>query len=70
MELRRQTWARAFRVAVIVSVVAAVAAVMAAAIDVPQVAIVLTVIIVAFGVSWVSTGRVMQQSQPDIVGPN
>ena len=70
MELRRQTWARAIRVAVVVSVVAALAAIGAAAIDVPQVAIVLTVIFVAFGVSWVSTGRAVQRRQPDMVGSN
>ena len=67
MELRRQTWATAIRVAIVLSVVAAVAAIAAAAVDVPQVAIVLTVIVVAFAVSWVSTGRVSREPARDIV---
>lgn len=58
MELDRRIWNAALKLALAISVLAALAAVTAyAAADVPQVAIVIPVIIVAFVASWVQTGR-------------
>jgi len=58
MELIRDTWTAAIRLAVVISIVAVVAAVLASTIaDVPQAAIVLPVIVVAFTASWIQTSR-------------
>jgi len=60
MEINRQAWTTAFRLAVLISVVSAlVAVVVSVAGDVPQAAIVLPVIVIAFTASWIQTGRVL-----------
>ncbi len=59
MELRRRTWIAALKLALVVSTFAAVVAVAASSLgDVPAVAIVVPVVVVAFVASWVQTGRV------------
>ena len=65
MELSRRTWNAAVKLAVIISISAVVLAVtVSAAGDVPQVAIVLPVIIVAFVASWIQTGRFQREQTP------
>ena len=62
VELSHRTWNAAVKLAVIISVTAAMLAVaISAAGDVPQAAIVLPVIIVAFVASWIQTGRVRRE---------
>lgn len=59
VELSRRTWHAAMKLAMAISAVAALVAVgVSSAGDVPQAAIVLPVIVVAFLASWVQTGRV------------
>ena len=59
MEISRRTWTAAVKLAAVLSVVAAIIAVIASRLtDVPQAAIVLPVIVVAFVASWIQTGRV------------
>jgi ABC-type Mn2+/Zn2+ transport system permease subunit len=72
VELSRHTWNAAVKLAVVISVVAGIAAVLvSAAGDVPQAAIVLTVIVVAFSASWIQTSRVRREHAPVRVGlPN
>ncbi|HSM64868.1 MAG TPA: hypothetical protein VK860_01045 [Ilumatobacteraceae bacterium] len=62
MELSRRTWNAAVKLAVIISIAAAsfVVAVQPGG-GVPQAAIVLPVIVIAFSASWVQTGRVRRQ---------
>jgi VIT1/CCC1 family predicted Fe2+/Mn2+ transporter len=61
MEISRRRWAAALKLAVVVSLVAALVAVVVSALgDIPAAAIVLPVIVVAFTLSWVQTGRVMR----------
>jgi ABC-type Mn2+/Zn2+ transport system permease subunit len=61
----RQSWNAVLKLAVLISVVAAFAAIaISAAGDIPQTAIVLPVIIVAFTASWVQTGRARRQELP------
>jgi len=58
VELSRHTWTAAIKLAVVISIVAVVAAVVASTIgNVPQAAIVLPVIVVAFTASWIQTSR-------------
>jgi hypothetical protein len=65
MDLRRRTWIAALRLAAVLSVVAgAVAAGVYALGDVPQVAIVVPVIVIAFAASWVQTGRIRRAPAP------
>jgi ABC-type Mn2+/Zn2+ transport system permease subunit len=65
VELSRRTWNAAVKLAVIISVAAAVLAVaISSAGDVPQAAIVLPVIFVAFVASWIQTGRVRREQVP------
>ena len=65
MELSRRTWNAALKLALIMSIIAALVAVAVyAAGDVPQAAIVLPVIIVAFTASWIQTGRVRRDVAP------
>jgi hypothetical protein len=55
----RRTWNEAIKLAVIISIVAGLVAVVAStAGNIPQAAIVLPVIVVAFAASWIQTGRV------------
>ncbi len=62
VELSRRTWNAALRLAVIISIAAAtlVVAVQPGG-SVPQAAIVLPVIVVAFTASWIQTGRVRRE---------
>lgn len=67
MEVSRRTWSAAVRLAVVISVVAALAAVAVTALgDVPQAAIVLPVIVVAFVASWIRTGQVRRRALDDL----
>lgn len=70
MELSRHTWNAAIQLAVVISLVAGLAAiVVSAAGDVPQAAIVLPVIVIAFTASWIRTDRVRREHAPVRVGP-
>jgi uncharacterized membrane protein YoaK (UPF0700 family) len=65
VELSHRTWNAAVKLAVIISITAALlAVVVSAAGDVPQVAVVLPVIVVAFVASWIQTGRVRREQVP------
>ncbi len=65
VELNRHTWNAAIKLAAVISVVAGFAAVMlSAASDIPQAAIVLPVIVVAFTASWIQTSRAPRQHLP------
>ncbi len=69
MELTRHTWNAAIKLAVVLSVVAGFAAVLlSAAGDIPQAAIVLPVIVVAFSASWIQTSRVRREHTPVRLG--
>jgi hypothetical protein len=58
MDISHRTWAATVRLGVVMSIVATLVAVVSTTIgDVPNVAIVLPVIAVAFVASWVRTGR-------------
>lgn len=59
MDLTRRTWIAAIKLALVISTVAAVAAIAVTAVgDIPQAAIVLPVMLVAFAASWIQTSRV------------
>lgn len=65
MELSRHTWNAAIKLAVVISIVAGLAAALASAAgDVPQAAIVLPVIVVAFTASWIQTTRLRREHAP------
>jgi hypothetical protein len=65
VELSRRTWNAAVKLAVVISISAALVAVaLYAAGDVPQAAIVLPVIVVAFTASWIQTGRIRRTEAP------
>ena len=65
MDTDRQSWNAVLKLAALISVIAAFAAIaISVAGDIPQTAIVLPVIIVAFTASWVQTGRARQQELP------
>jgi ABC-type Mn2+/Zn2+ transport system permease subunit len=65
VELSRHTWNAAIKLAVVISVVAGfAAALVSSAGDIPQAAIVLTVIVVAFTASWIQTSRVRHEHAP------
>ena len=69
VELSRHTWNAAIKLAVVISVMAGLAAVIVSAIgDVPQAAIVLPVIVVAFSASWIQTSRVRREHAPVRLG--
>ena len=58
-ELRRRTWFAAIQLAFVVSALAVLLAVAVSALgDVPQAAVVVPVILVAFAASWIRTGQV------------
>lgn len=62
VELSRNTWNAAVKLAVVVSLIAVVAALVVSATgDVPQAAVVLPVIVVAFTASWIQTGRARRE---------
>jgi hypothetical protein len=65
VELDRRSWNAAVRLAAALSLVAALVAVLASAAGgVPQAAIVVPVILVAFAASWVRTGRIRRELTP------
>lgn len=62
MELSRRTWNAAVKLAVVISIAAALLVVaLHPTGSVPQAAIVLPVIVIAFTASWIQTGRVRRQ---------
>ena len=66
MEISRRTWTAAVKLAAVLSVIAAGIAVVVARLgDVPQVAIVVPVIVVAFASSWVQTDRIRRRVVAD-----
>lgn len=68
MEISRRTWTAALKLAVVLSVVAALVAIAASTFaDLPQAAIVLPVIVVAFIASWIQTGRVRRSAINDLL---
>jgi hypothetical protein len=68
MEIARRTWTAAIKLAVVVSLLAATAAFVVSRIgDVPRVAVVMPVIVVAFAASWVQTQRISRQAIDDTV---
>jgi hypothetical protein len=65
VELDRRTWNAVIKLAVVISILAALAAMLMSAVgNVPQAAIVLPVIGVAFTASWVQTNRVRREHAP------
>lgn len=63
MELSRRTWNAAVKLAVVISIAAALLVVaLQPTGSVPQAAIVLPVIVIAFTASWIQTGRVRRQT--------
>lgn len=68
MEISRRTWSAAVKLAVVVSIVAALAAVGVSQLgDVPPVAIVAPVMVLAFLASWIQTGRVRRSVAAELV---
>lgn len=62
VELSRRTWNAAVKLAITMSIVAVLAAlVISSAGNVPQAAIVLPVIVIAFTASWIQSGRVQRR---------
>ena len=65
MERSQYTWNAAIKLAIVISIAAGLAAVLASAVgDIPQAAIVLTVIVVAFTASWIQTNRGRREHTP------
>jgi hypothetical protein len=71
VDIDRRTWTEAVKLAVLISIVAGLAAVVASATgSIPQAAIVLPVIVVAFAASWIQTGRVRRETaRAELVAP-
>ena len=71
VDIDRRTWTEAVKLAVLISIVAGLAAVVASAAgSIPQAAIVLPVIVVAFAASWIQTGRVRRETaRAELVAP-
>lgn len=68
MEVSRRTWTAAVKLAVVLSVLAAGLAFAVSRVgEVPQAAIVLPVIVVAFVASWVQTERIRRRAIDDMV---
>ena len=64
MELGRRTWLATIRLAVVLSAVAALVAAAASSLgDIPPVAVVVPVVVVAFTASWVQTGRIRRAAR-------
>ena len=62
MELRRTTWVAALRLAVVVSTAAAIGAMLLSSLGgVSEALVVLGVIVVGFALSWVQTGRILDE---------
>ncbi len=65
VDIDRRTWNEAVKLAVWISIFAGLAAVVASAAgSIPQAAIVLAVIVVAFAASWIQSGRVRREAAP------
>ena len=65
VETNRRSWNDAIKLAVVISIIAGLAAMVASvAGGVPQAAIVLPVIVVAFTASWIQTGRAQRETAP------
>jgi hypothetical protein len=71
VDIDRRTWNDAVKLAVLISILAGFAAVVASSAgSIPQAAIVLPVIVVAFTASWIQTGRVRRETTPaKLAGP-
>ena len=70
VELSRSTWIAAIRLAAVTSVLAAVLAVTASKLgNVPDAAIVLPVIVIAFTASWMQTSRIRGARDAIAVAP-
>jgi hypothetical protein len=68
MEVSRRTWNAAIKLAVVLSALAALVAFgVSRAGDVPQAAVVLPVIVVAFAASWIQTERIRRRAIADMV---
>ena len=65
VESNRRSWFEAVKLAVVISVIAGLVAIVASvAGGVPQAAIVLPVIVLAFTASWIQTGRAHRETAP------
>jgi hypothetical protein len=65
VDIDRRTWNEAVKLALLISIFAGLAAVVASAAGgVPQAAIGLPVIVLAFAASWIQTGRVRRETTP------
>lgn len=70
MDLRRSPWSAVIRLAVVVSAIAvAITLALSAFGDVSQTALVIAVIVVAFIVSWIQSGRVRDHDDGSASGP-
>jgi hypothetical protein len=71
VDIDRRTWTEAVKLAVLISIVAGLAAVVASAAgSIPQAAIVLPVIVLAFAASWIQTGRIRRETaRAELVAP-
>ncbi len=68
MEISRRTWNAAIKLAVVLSAIAAgVAFVVSRSGEVPEAAVVLPVIVVAFVASWIQTERIRRRAIADMV---
>jgi len=68
MEISRRTWNAAIKLAVVISALAALVAFgVSRSGDVPQAAVVLPVIVVAFAASWYQTERIRRRAIADMV---
>ena len=68
MEISRRTWTAAVKLAVVLSVLAAGLAFGVTRLgDVPQAAVVVPVIVVAFVASWINTERIRRRAIADMV---
>ena len=68
MEISRRTWTAAVKLAVVLSVLAAGLAFAVSRVgEVPQAAIVVPVIVVAFVASWIQTERIRRRAIADMV---
>jgi hypothetical protein len=68
MEVTRRTWNAAVKLAVVLSVLAAAVAFGVSRLgEVPQAAVVLPVIVIAFVASWVQTERIRRRAIADMV---
>lgn len=68
MEVSRRTWTAAVKLAAVLSALAAVIAFVVSRLgDVPEAAVVLPVIVVAFVASWLQTERIRRRAIADMV---